>query len=131
MLTLNRHANKDGNYYKINRPKKCTVYFQKNQRQNYLLHEQHSRKTPIRKTGTNHKYIRQVRNLQTRMPHMQYEVQWPNWTTISNPIPGTSEGLQIQQLQIQIRPTPPRKTTFNRQNGEHHERITHKGEKAR
>ena len=35
------------------------------------------------------------------------------------------EGLQIQQLQIQICPTPPRKTTFNRQNGEHHERTTH------
>jgi len=67
----------------------------------------------------------QVRNLPTRMPHMQYEVLQPNWTTISNPIPGTSEGLQIQQLQIQIRPTPPRKTTRDRQNGEHHERITH------
>ena len=39
------------------------------------------------------------------------------------------EGLQIQQLQIQIRPTPPRKTTFNRQNGEHHERITHNGQR--
>jgi len=76
------------------------------------------------KNRKNHKYIRQVRNLPTRMPHMQYEVHQPNWTTICNPIPGTSEGLHIQ-LQIQIRPTPPRKTTRDRQNGKHHERITH------
>jgi len=64
------------------------------------------------------------------MPHVQHEVHRTNWTTISNPVPGTSEGLQIQQLQIQIRPTPPRKTTFNRQNGEHHERITHNGQRS-
>jgi len=34
-----------------------TKILKKNQSQNYLLHEQHSRKTPIRKTGKNHKYI--------------------------------------------------------------------------
>ena len=63
------------------------------------------------------------------MPHVQHEVHRTNWTTISNPVPGTSEGLQTQQLQIQIRPTPPRKSTFNRQDGEHHEHITHNGKR--
>ena len=68
-------------------------------------------------------------NLPARMSHMQHEVHRTNWTTISNPVPGTSEGLQTQQSQIQIRPTPPRKSTFNRQDGEHHEHITHNGKR--